>query len=71
MREMKKGRVFDGWSEGALNFPPTYKYEMNSDNYSGGDPKGGRRTPAWYVVHITFTSFSVFKKIKRPTSYFF
>ncbi|XP_024163136.1 type IV inositol polyphosphate 5-phosphatase 3 isoform X1 [Rosa chinensis] len=46
-RQLKKGRAFDGWSEGVLNFPPTYKYEMNSDKYYGEDPKGGRRTPAW------------------------
>ncbi|KAJ0985574.1 hypothetical protein J5N97_003930 [Dioscorea zingiberensis] len=24
-RELKRGRAFDGWSEGVLNFPPTYK----------------------------------------------
>ncbi|CAH9113249.1 unnamed protein product [Cuscuta epithymum] len=47
IREFKKGRAFDGWSEGILNFPPTYKYEINSDKYHGEDPKPGRRTPAW------------------------
>ncbi|XP_035541813.1 type IV inositol polyphosphate 5-phosphatase 3-like isoform X2 [Juglans regia] len=47
VRELKKGRAFDGWSEGTLNFPPTYKYEINSENYYGEDPKAGRRTPAW------------------------
>ncbi|XP_040999138.1 type IV inositol polyphosphate 5-phosphatase 3-like isoform X2 [Juglans microcarpa x Juglans regia] len=47
IRELKKGRAFDGWSEGTLNFPPTYKYEINSENYYGEDPKVGRRTPAW------------------------
>ncbi|KAI4346549.1 hypothetical protein L6164_007438 [Bauhinia variegata] len=45
-RELKNG-TFDGWSEGTLNFPPTYKYEINSDKYYGQDPKAGRRTPAW------------------------
>ncbi|CAL0316053.1 unnamed protein product [Lupinus luteus] len=45
-RELKKG-VFGGWSEGTVNFPPTYKYENNSDKYYGGDSKVGRRTPAW------------------------
>lgn len=49
LRELKKGRAFDGWSEGTLNFPPTYKYEFNSDKYFGEDPKAGRRTPAWYA----------------------
>ncbi|KAG2663020.1 hypothetical protein I3760_16G007800 [Carya illinoinensis] len=45
--ELKKGRAFDGWSEGTLSFPPTYKYEINSEKYHGEDPKAGRRTPAW------------------------
>ncbi|KAI8531587.1 hypothetical protein RHMOL_Rhmol11G0147900 [Rhododendron molle] len=46
-RELRKGRAFDGWCEGPLNFPPTYKYELNSEKYCGEDPKVGRRTPAW------------------------
>ncbi|KAL1165465.1 hypothetical protein V6Z11_A06G131200 [Gossypium hirsutum] len=45
--ELQKGHSFDGWSEGALNFAPTYKYELNSEKYYGEDPKAGRRTPAW------------------------
>ncbi|KAK9748720.1 hypothetical protein RND81_02G075700 [Saponaria officinalis] len=48
VRELRKGRVFNGWCEGVLSFPPTYKYEIDSDNYVGQDPsKAGRRTPAW------------------------
>ncbi|KAL9245062.1 hypothetical protein vseg_018758 [Gypsophila vaccaria] len=48
VRELRKGRVFNGWCEGVLSFPPTYKYEIDSDNYVGEDPtKAGRRTPAW------------------------
>ncbi|KAJ4850236.1 Type IV inositol polyphosphate 5-phosphatase 3 [Turnera subulata] len=47
VRELRKGRAFDGWSEGTLNFPPTYKYEMNSEKYYGEDPRVGRRVPAW------------------------
>ncbi|GAU13296.1 hypothetical protein TSUD_42500 [Trifolium subterraneum] len=46
VKELEKG-VFNGWSEGKLNFPPTYKYEINSDKYIGEDPKVARRTPAW------------------------
>ncbi|XP_038884522.1 type IV inositol polyphosphate 5-phosphatase 3-like isoform X6 [Benincasa hispida] len=45
--ELKKGRAFDGWTEGNLTFAPTYKYENNSEKYYGEDPKVGRRTPAW------------------------
>ncbi|KAI5444108.1 type IV inositol polyphosphate 5-phosphatase 3 isoform X4 [Lathyrus oleraceus] len=46
MREIENG-AFVGWSEGVLNFPPTYKYEVNSDKYYGNDPKAPKRTPAW------------------------
>ncbi|XP_047945339.1 type IV inositol polyphosphate 5-phosphatase 7-like [Salvia hispanica] len=47
--EQRRGRVFDGWREGKIYFPPTYKYSHNSDRYSGDDlhPKEKRRTPAW------------------------
>ncbi|KAG5130719.1 hypothetical protein JHK84_037116 [Glycine max] len=38
IRELKYN-VFGGWSEGVLNFPPTYKYEVNSYKYYGEDPK--------------------------------
>ncbi|XP_074333819.1 type IV inositol polyphosphate 5-phosphatase 3 isoform X3 [Apium graveolens] len=47
VQEFRKGKAFDGWSEGTLNFAPTYKYELNSEKYYGEDPKFGRRTPAW------------------------
>ncbi|GER55456.1 inositol polyphosphate 5-phosphatase 1, partial [Striga asiatica] len=50
IKELRKGRVFHGWSEGSLNFAPTYKYELNSDAYCGVDPKAGKRTPAWYAL---------------------
>ncbi|KAF9622575.1 hypothetical protein IFM89_032474, partial [Coptis chinensis] len=47
--EQKRGRVFGGWSEGRIYFPPTYKYSNNSDRYAGDDmhSKEKRRTPAW------------------------
>ncbi|KAJ6953819.1 type I inositol polyphosphate 5-phosphatase 4 isoform X2 [Populus alba x Populus x berolinensis] len=47
--EQRRGRVFDGWSEGKIYFPPTYKYSNNSDRYAGDDRhlKEKRRTPAW------------------------
>ncbi|GAB4834684.1 hypothetical protein Ancab_032947 [Ancistrocladus abbreviatus] len=48
VKELCSGRVFDGWKEGLINFPPTYKYEINSDRYAGDDPKGeNKRSPAW------------------------
>ncbi|KAJ6800670.1 type IV inositol polyphosphate 5-phosphatase 7-like [Iris pallida] len=47
--EQRCGRVFQGWNEGRIYFPPTYKYSNNSDRYAGDDmhPKEKRRTPAW------------------------
>ncbi|XP_020217390.1 type I inositol polyphosphate 5-phosphatase 2 [Cajanus cajan] len=48
-KELRIGHVFDGWKEGLINFPPTYKYEINSDRYVGESPKEGekKRSPAW------------------------
>ncbi|XP_077253164.1 type IV inositol polyphosphate 5-phosphatase 3-like isoform X2 [Tasmannia lanceolata] len=54
IRELKKGRAFERWSEGTLNFPPTYKYEFNSEKYCGEDPKVGRRIPAWCDRILSF-----------------
>ncbi|PSS06420.1 Type IV inositol polyphosphate 5-phosphatase [Actinidia chinensis var. chinensis] len=47
--EQRRGRVFEGWNEGSIYFPPTYKYSNNSDRYAGDDLhlKEKRRTPAW------------------------
>ncbi|CAN4081223.1 unnamed protein product [Withania somnifera] len=53
-KEFKKGRAFDGWSEGTLEFPPTYKYEVNSEKYYGEDPKAARRNPAWCDRILSF-----------------
>ncbi|XP_042397918.1 type IV inositol polyphosphate 5-phosphatase 7-like isoform X1 [Zingiber officinale] len=47
--EQRCGRVFKGWKEGRIYFPPTYKYSNNSDRYAGDEtnPKKKQRTPAW------------------------
>nr|XP_018681957.1 PREDICTED: type I inositol polyphosphate 5-phosphatase 8-like isoform X1 [Musa acuminata subsp. malaccensis] len=47
--EQKAGRVFAGWDEGKIYFPPTYKYLANSDVYAVDQAKSRekRRTPAW------------------------
>eukprot|EP01064_Diplonema_japonicum_P036490 TRINITY_DN8206_c0_g1_i1.p1 TRINITY_DN8206_c0_g1~~TRINITY_DN8206_c0_g1_i1.p1 ORF type:complete len:506 (+),score=46.73 TRINITY_DN8206_c0_g1_i1:512-2029(+) len=34
-------QVFLGWKEGVINFPPTYKYVLNSNEFSA------KRRPAW------------------------
>lgn len=59
MQELKNG-AFGGWSEGKLNFPPTYKYEINSDKYYGDDPKLPKRTPAWYAFNYPLFCFHIF-----------
>ncbi|KAK9197333.1 hypothetical protein WN943_005469 [Citrus x changshan-huyou] len=50
-REQEEGGVFQGWREGNIEFPPTYKYSSsNCNRYSGGGPnRSGEkpRTPAW------------------------
>ncbi|KAI7737827.1 hypothetical protein M8C21_028763 [Ambrosia artemisiifolia] len=47
--QRRRGRIFQGWNEGCIYFPPTYKYSNNSDRYAGYDtrPREKRRTPAW------------------------
>ncbi|KAG7952462.1 hypothetical protein I3843_12G060100 [Carya illinoinensis] len=48
-KELRSGHVFDGWKEGGIDFPPTYKYKINSDRYVGENLKEGekKRSPAW------------------------
>ncbi|XP_074368737.1 type I inositol polyphosphate 5-phosphatase 8-like isoform X1 [Apium graveolens] len=48
-REQRAGRIFEGWEEGNISFPPTYKYLINSDDYVGQTSlsKEKQRTPAW------------------------
>ncbi|KAK4280631.1 hypothetical protein QN277_012233 [Acacia crassicarpa] len=48
--ELTEGNVFKGWQEGAIEFPPTYKYHPNSEHYFGCDQpqmSKKRRAPAW------------------------
>nr|XP_043633227.1 type I inositol polyphosphate 5-phosphatase 2-like [Erigeron canadensis] len=48
-KELGNGGVFEGWKEGLVDFPPTYKYEFNSDRHAGEFAKEGekKRAPAW------------------------
>ncbi|CAM0144593.1 unnamed protein product [Urochloa decumbens] len=48
-KELISGSTFVGWKEGLINFPPTYKYERNSNRYVGEiqNEAEKRRTPAW------------------------
>jgi hypothetical protein len=46
VREMEKGDVFSGFSEQPISFPPTYKFNVNSDEY---DTSEKQRTQSWTV----------------------
>lgn len=41
------GAVFRGFSEGVLDFAPTYKHATHSDGYALHEEGGVKRTPAW------------------------
>eukprot|EP00959_Pyramimonas_sp_CCMP1952_P381480 7993543-Pyramimonas_sp.AAC.2 len=45
-REMSKGRVFVGYEEPPLTFPPTYKFDKGQDSY---DSSAKQRVPSWTV----------------------
>ena len=42
----RRGNVFQGFTEGILNFPPTYKYQPGTDVYETR-PEKKLRAPAW------------------------
>jgi hypothetical protein len=42
-KEMLHGHVFQGFSEQPVTFPPSYKFDLNSDVYDT------RRVPSWTV----------------------
>ncbi|GKU95712.1 hypothetical protein SLEP1_g9036 [Rubroshorea leprosula] len=80
--ELRSGHVFDGWKEGLIDFPPTYKYEMNSDRYVGENPKEGekKRSPAWCdrilwmgkgIRQLTYQSAEIKISDHRPVSSIF
>ena len=43
-QQQREGLIFNGFSEGPLNFAPTYKYDLFSDDY---DTSEKNRIPAW------------------------
>jgi len=57
---IRAGDAFFGFDEGPLHFPPTYKYDANTDNY---DTSKKARIPSWTdrVLHKTSS------KIARQT----
>ncbi|KAE9621089.1 putative inositol-polyphosphate 5-phosphatase [Lupinus albus] len=65
IRELKSGGVFGGWSEGILNFPPTYKYEINSDKYHGEEFRVKKRSPAWCDRILSYGNGMILLSYKR------
>ncbi|KAI3818363.1 hypothetical protein L1987_12168 [Smallanthus sonchifolius] len=49
--ELMDGQAFEAWHEGTISFAPTYKYQLNCDEYYGCGPLGTKakkkRAPAW------------------------
>ncbi|KAK3122199.1 hypothetical protein QOZ80_8BG0666350 [Eleusine coracana subsp. coracana] len=45
--EMKAGNVFQGMREGAIKFPPTYKFQRHQPGLAGYDSGEKKRIPAW------------------------
>jgi len=53
IRERESGNILDGFFEGEITFPPTYKYEEYSDQYNFS-----QRTPGW-TDRILFKGLSL------------
>jgi synaptojanin len=47
---MDAGAAFSGYSEGAILFRPTYRYDLGTDNY---DTSEKMRTPAWTGMSLS------------------
>ncbi|XP_076914844.1 type IV inositol polyphosphate 5-phosphatase 9-like [Bidens hawaiensis] len=49
--ELMDGQSFETWHEGTISFAPTYKYQLNCDEYYGcghlGTKPKKKRAPAW------------------------
>ena len=57
-RERAAGRVFIGYEEGSIAFPPTYKFDNGTDAYDSSEK---RRVPSW-------TDRILFKPARNPSA---
>ncbi|RDY14545.1 Type IV inositol polyphosphate 5-phosphatase 9, partial [Mucuna pruriens] len=74
--ELTEGHVFQGWHEGAIEFPPTYKYRLYSNDYLACDQQHGMKQIQYNrsesrlsdhrPVRAMFTADIREKKIKEP-----
>nr|GMD01347.1 type I inositol polyphosphate 5-phosphatase 8-like isoform X1 [Ipomoea batatas] len=71
--EQKAGRVFKGWKEGRIYFPPTYKYLSNSEHYvvqTSAPSKQKQRTPAWGRIKADLLCSGRIQVLRSQTSVF-
>ncbi|KAG8909621.1 inositol polyphosphate 5-phosphatase [Tulasnella sp. 408] len=59
---MHANEVFSSYREGSLTFPPTYRYDLYSDNY---DTSEKQRIPAWTDLYHTLVLSSVGQTIDQ------
>uniref|UniRef100_A0A6B2KXC7 phosphoinositide 5-phosphatase n=1 Tax=Arcella intermedia TaxID=1963864 RepID=A0A6B2KXC7_9EUKA len=71
-KAMKTDQIFKGFKEGAINFAPTYKYEIDSDVYDT------KRVPAWcdrilfkstgnqYINQLVYSRGEIYISDHRP-----
>ncbi len=64
MREMQKQECFFGFKEGPIRFPPTYRYERGSREYSAQK----MRIPAW-CDRVLWRSLPGHEQKLRQTAY--
>ena len=63
-KEILKGNVFCGFSEQPINFQPSYKFDINTNNY---DTSEKQRIPSWTVSLHPFIHPPTHPFIHPPT----
>lgn len=66
MVEKNKGNIFENFIEGAISFPPTYKYDIGTDTF---DTSEKARQPAWTDRILYRHNNSQIRKLQNYTSH--